>query len=71
MSALSENIEAVRERIETFATELGHWPVTIATGGDAKLLLTPALDEGVVQAIVEDLVLRGVAMSYYNSLVIE
>jgi type III pantothenate kinase len=62
---------AVRERIESFATEVGHWPVAIATGGDAKLLLTPALDEGVVQAIVEDLVLRGVAMSYYNSLVIE
>ncbi len=29
---------ALRELVETYATELGHWPVVILTGGDAALV---------------------------------
>jgi len=59
---------ALKELVESYATELGHWPTVILTGGDAPLIGKKLLDEGLAQAIVPDLVLRGVAMAYYRSL---
>ena len=56
---------ALRELAEAYATELGQWPDVIITGGDARLM-DPG--DGLVQAIVDDLALRGVAMAYYKSL---
>lgn len=60
---------AMRELIEAYATELGHWPLVIATGGDASLVCGDPTDSELIQAIVPDLVIRGVAMAYYRSLV--
>ena len=60
---------ALRQLVETYATELGHWPVVITTGGDAGLVCGDPNHSGLVQAIVPDLVLRGVAMAYYKTLV--
>ena len=57
---------ALREFTETYATELGHWPTVIATGGDAKLVCGDVQESELVQAIVPDLVIRGVALSYYR-----
>jgi type III pantothenate kinase len=59
---------ALRELVETYATELGHWPIVILTGSDAALVCGEVNDSGLVQAIVPDLVLRGVAAAYYRSL---
>ncbi len=59
---------ALRERIEAYATELGAWPTVILTGGDAHLICPHPGEDGLVQAIVDDLVLRGVAIAYYKSL---
>ncbi len=60
---------ALRALIEAYATELGEWPLVIATGGDAELVCNaPGTDE-LIQAIVPDLVLRGVAAAYYRTLV--
>ncbi len=59
---------ALRHFVEAYATELGHWPVVIVTGGDARLVCGEAACSGIVQAIVPDLVLRGVAMAYYRKL---
>lgn len=59
---------ALRERVEAYATELGTWPLLILTGGDAGRVCPEPGREGFVQAIVEDLTLRGVAMAFYNSL---
>lgn len=59
---------ALRERVEAYATELGTWPVLILTGGDAKRICPEPGSEGFVQALVEDLTLRGVAMAFYHSL---
>jgi len=58
---------ALRELVESYATELGHWPTLILTGGDATLVGHHMLEEGLVQAIVPDLVIRGVAMAYYRT----
>jgi type III pantothenate kinase len=59
---------ALRELTEAYATELGHWPPIILTGGDATLIGgEPNLSE-LVQAIVPDLVLRGAAAAYYRTL---
>ncbi len=59
---------AVQTLVESYATELGHWPLLIVTGGDAELICSdPALGD-MVQAVVPDLTLRGVALAYYNSL---
>jgi type III pantothenate kinase len=51
----------VKELIENYATELGHWPELIATGGDATLLF-----DGweLVHAVAPDLTLYGIAMAY-------
>jgi len=59
---------AVKELVESYATELGHWPTVILTGGDAALIGGKLIDDGIAQAIVDDLVLRGVAMAYYRTL---
>lgn len=59
---------ALKELIEMYATDLGHWPIVIATGRDAEVVVQDATESGLVQAIVPDLVLRGIAMAYYNSL---
>ncbi len=51
----------VKELIENYATELGHWPDLIATGGDAAKLF-----EGweLVHAISPDLTLYGIALAF-------
>ena len=59
---------ALRELVESYATKLGHWPVVVLTGGDAALICKDPNASGLVQAIVPDLSLRGVAISYYKSL---
>ena len=59
---------ALRELVEAYATELGHWPLVIVTGGDAALVCPHPGDNGLVQAVVSDLAVRGVALAYYNSL---
>jgi type III pantothenate kinase len=60
---------ALRHLVEAYATELGHWPIVIATGGDAKVVCGDLQTSDLVQAIVEDLVLCGVAAAYYKTLV--
>jgi type III pantothenate kinase len=60
---------ALRELVEDYATDLGQWPVVILTGSDAKLICHDPNQSDLVQAIVPDLVLRGVAMAYYRTLV--
>ena len=59
---------ALRELVEAYATELGHWPIVILTGGDAKLICPDPNASSLVQAIVPELSLRGVAMSFYRML---
>jgi type III pantothenate kinase len=53
----------VKELVENFATELGSWPETIVTGGDAARLF-----EGweIVHAISPDLTLYGIALAFTN-----
>jgi type III pantothenate kinase len=53
----------VKEFAEVYATQLGHWPEIIATGGDAKTLF-----EGweLIHAVAPDLGLYGIAMAYAN-----
>jgi type III pantothenate kinase len=60
---------ALKELTEAYATELGRWPLLILTGGDAKHLCPDVQENGLVQAIVEDLSLRGIAIAYYKSVV--
>lgn len=60
---------ALRELVEVYATALGHWPPVIITGGDAALISPDAEDDCLVQAVVDDLALRGIAMAYYKSLI--
>ncbi|MHC4984255.1 MAG: type III pantothenate kinase [Planctomycetota bacterium] len=60
---------ALRELVESYATELRHWPIVIITGGDAKLVCGNVGRSDLVQAVVDDLALRGIAASYYRTLV--
>jgi type III pantothenate kinase len=57
---------SLRELVEVYATEMGSWPLVILTGGDAKLICKDVNESDIAQAIVDDLVLRGVAMAYYK-----
>ncbi|MDP6543286.1 MAG: type III pantothenate kinase [Phycisphaerae bacterium] len=57
---------ALRELIETYATEMGSWPVVILTGGDARVICPDVNESELAQAVVDDLVLRGVAIAYYK-----
>ena len=59
---------ALRERVEAYAAELGSWPLVILTGGDAKLVSPNPGQNGLVQAVVDDLPLRGIAIAYYRTL---
>jgi type III pantothenate kinase len=59
---------ALREFVEAYATELGHWPLVVVTGGDARLVCGNPSESGLVQCRVDDLTLRGVALAYYRSL---
>ena len=59
---------ALRYFVEAYATELHHWPLVIATGGDAELICEDEAMTDLIHAIVPDLALRGAAMAYYRSL---
>ena len=59
---------ALRELVETYATKLGHWPIVIVTGGDAKTICGDPNSSLLVQARVDDLGVRGVAIAYYKTL---
>jgi len=59
---------ALREMVEVYATQLGHWPLVVLAGGDAALVCPDPSRSELVQAVVPDLVLRGVAIAYYRSL---
>ncbi|MCD4825497.1 MAG: type III pantothenate kinase [Phycisphaerae bacterium] len=59
---------ALKERVEAYATELGNWPLVILTGGDAKLICPNPGEADIVQAVVDDLPLRGIAIAYYKTL---
>ncbi len=52
---------AVRELVEGYASQLGHWPHVVATGGDAQRLLA---DSGLVDSLIPDLVLQGAALAW-------
>ncbi|MBI5724891.1 MAG: type III pantothenate kinase [Planctomycetes bacterium] len=58
---------ALRHFVESYATKLGGWPIVVITGGDAKLICPDPNGDEIVQAVVPDLVLRGIAMAYYNT----
>ena len=60
---------ALRELVEAYATELGRWPLVIITGGDAQLICREPGASALVQARVDDLAVRGVAIAYYKTLV--
>lgn len=54
---------AVKELVESYATELGTWPDLIATGGDSAVLFE---NWELVHAIAPDLTLYGIALAYTN-----
>jgi len=58
---------ALRRLVEVYAEDLGHWPLVIATGGDAELIIGNLEASDLIQAIVPDLALRGVAAAYYRT----
>lgn len=60
---------ALRELTEAYATALGRWPLVILTGGDAELVCGRPEASDLVQAVVPDLALRGVAIAYYKTLI--
>ena len=53
---------ALRQLTEAYATELGQWPLLILTGGDAELV---AAGSDLVDVVVPDLALTGIALAYY------
>ena len=54
-------VGALREIVERFATELGEWPHLVITGGSASIVGKLA---DFVDAIVPDLCLMGIALTY-------
>jgi type III pantothenate kinase len=54
-------VGALRELVERYATELGHWPQLVITGGNAGLVRQLA---DFVDSVVPDLCLMGVALAY-------
>jgi len=60
---------ALRCLVESYADYLKSWPLVIITGGDAELICPDLQQNDLVQAIVPDLVLQGVAAAYYRTLV--
>jgi type III pantothenate kinase len=52
---------AVRELVEQYAQVLGSFPIVVATGGDAEMLFG---DYELVERIVPDLGLMGIALTY-------
>ncbi len=54
-------VGALREIVERYATELGEWPQLVITGGNAGIVAELA---DFVDAVVPDLCLMGVALSY-------
>ncbi len=57
---------ALRQLVEAYATDMGQWPLVILTGGDARVICKDVNESDIAQAIVDDLVLRGVAIAYYK-----
>ena len=55
----------VRLLLERYAEAYGAYPSVIATGGDAKLLFE---DDELIEAIVDDLTLRGIAIACTHAL---
>jgi len=55
---------AVRELIEKFAESTGGYPRILATGGDAHTLFD---DYDLIETIVDDLTLRGIAVSFHHA----
>jgi len=60
---------AIRQLSEEYATELGAWPLIIATGGDAGMVFPNPGKDGLVQAQVDDLSLRGITIAFFHMLV--
>ena len=60
---------ALRQFVEHYAEQLGHWLLVIITGGDAALVCGDVRESDLVQARVDDLALRGVAIAYYRTLI--
>ncbi|MBN1765026.1 MAG: type III pantothenate kinase [Sedimentisphaerales bacterium] len=52
---------ALREIVERFAMELGHWPQVVATGGNCKLI---AQQCDFIDSLVPDLCLDGLYLAY-------
>jgi len=56
---------AVRLLTERYAERYGAYPAVIATGGDAQMLFA---DDELIDRVVPDLVLRGIALAYKAAL---
>ncbi len=56
---------SVRWLVETYATEIHHWPQVVATGGDA-VFMAPHCD--FLDNVVADLGLRGIGLAYAKHL---
>ena len=54
-------VGALRELVERFATELREWPQVVITGGNAPIVSKLA---DFVDAVVPDLCLMGIALTY-------
>lgn len=54
-------IGALREMVERYATELGHWPQVVATGGYASLVAQKC---EIIDSIVPNLCLDGLYLAY-------
>lgn len=55
----------VRELVEQYAQAVGSFPLVVATGGDAQLLFH---DDELIDRIVPDLTLRGMAVTLHASM---